>query len=555
MKKIWQKSLACMVSAALCLTAFVGCLTVNAATTYNGKITSDGVAVETTATEATVKLTISAEVDMAAAGITVSTDFGALTNVSVPTENEVRYKIDPPADGGFNLANGTVIVEAKDQKDYPFNNAEVTLTFTKNKELTLNENDSFAVNVTPLKNSTIPAATYNEDEIYFTVDVINITVKASTPVCEHDWGNGVVTLRPTTVDTGIREFTCSKCEEVKEETIPVATIVTTTAEDPQTNKVGHNIALQNSIEVSFNIRNAYIADVVDYYAVFTKEYYDIHGEVIGTDTITKEKEDFVYYNSSQKAVRYNKLAAKEMGTKVTAEIYAELADGTFKCIVDEYRISKYIDTAIAAYSGSDTAKAKAMMRLVIDLANYGAASQNNFNYNTDNLVNTAYADYQSYASSEVPTLSTVSKSISNENAYIKLSRQLNLESSICISASIQNLDNSAYTGDMSNFKAKCIYTNQSGEEQEPLWIDSSEFVYLESNGKYAVNFDKYTTLQSSHKVSITLYSGDTIISNTVEYSIMSYAYSVANAYDTSNPLRILTDNMMKFCKAAEDYFS
>ena len=240
MKKIWQKSLASMVSAALCLTAFVGCLTVNAATTYNGKITSDGVAVETTATEATVKLTISADVDMAAAGITV-------TNFLLPTGNEGLYKLVPPADGAFNRANGTVIVEAKDQKDYPFNNAEVTLTFTKNKELTLNENDSFAVNVTPLKNSTIPAATYNEDEIYFDVDNINITVKSSHT---HTWGAGVMTTMPTTTSNGVITYTCG-CGATKQEAFSVSGTITTntskTSEDVDKVKVQYGAKFNSAV--------------------------------------------------------------------------------------------------------------------------------------------------------------------------------------------------------------------------------------------------------------------------------------------------------------------
>lgn len=578
MEKIFKKSLALVLSAALCLTALVGCLTVSAAETDNSATVRVGsVTVNSDATKATVPVTITATGDgIAAAMFELKVDTNKIylsgswadvaTNIKTGS-NTVGLNVSASHDGDnvTTVASEDVyrfIVEGVNPTSgenvsiKQFTNASFDLIFNIASGVTgenviefVNDKHAQACN----------AGTFNADGTYtgnekpFTLTGTDGAVTVGS-THEHSWDAGTVTLRPTTTETGVRTFKCTGCDVTKTETIPVATVVTT-ADDPQTNKVGHNLAVQNSIEISFNIRNAYIKDAVDYYAVFTKEYYDIHGNVTGTDKITKESTAFTYYNENQKSVRYDKLAAKELGTKLTAEIYAELSDGSFKCIVDEYRITKYIDSVIAAYATSSKAKEQAMMRLAIDLVNYGAAAQVNFNYNTDNLANAAYSDYQSFASPSVPKLTTISKSIDNDGATIKLSRQLNLASSICVVAALQNLDNSAYLDDMTNFKAKCVYTNQSGVEQEPLWIDSSEFIYLESDGKYAINFNKFTALQSTHKVVITLYSGDKIISNTIEYSIESYAYVISKNLPETDKLRALTDSMIKYCKAAEAYFA
>lgn len=38
--------------------------------------------------------------------------------------------------------------------------------------------------------------------------------------CEHEWDDGVVTVKPTEEREGVKTFTCTKCEETKKESIP-----------------------------------------------------------------------------------------------------------------------------------------------------------------------------------------------------------------------------------------------------------------------------------------------------------------------------------------------
>ena len=177
MKKIWQKSLASMVSAALCLTAFVGCLTVNAATTYEGTITSKGATVTTDDAQATVTLTLSSENAMNAAAIKVSTKYGKLASVNVGDYKEDNYKIE---EGYVVLDTGKLFVEAIDN-NAGFTTAKVVLTFDKAADVA---EGTYPVTVSAFAGET--AATWNEDIVNLAVTgEINITVNAATTDPEH----------------------------------------------------------------------------------------------------------------------------------------------------------------------------------------------------------------------------------------------------------------------------------------------------------------------------------------------------------------------------------
>ena len=173
MKKIWQKSLASMVSAALCLTAFVGCLTVNAATTiYEGTITSKGATVTTDDAQATVTLTLSSENAMNAAAIKVSTEYGKLASVNVGDYPEDNYKIE---EGYVVLDTGKLLIEAIGNEK-GFTTADVVLTFNKAENVGAG---TYPVTVSAFAGET--AATWNEDIVNLAVTgEINITVNAAT---------------------------------------------------------------------------------------------------------------------------------------------------------------------------------------------------------------------------------------------------------------------------------------------------------------------------------------------------------------------------------------
>lgn len=221
MKKIWQKSLASMVSAALCLTAFVGCLTVNAAAPYEGTIT--GTTVEATAEEATVDLVVSAAVPegvkgMACAGLKVTTDYGTLTYAKVTSGNayvETKGTNGEPESETPDIgADGQFIVWASDN-EAGVSSFTVRLTFTAEN---VTAGTTYPVNVEYLGSKDIGAGNWDEDAFTFDVSGVNgIAVKA--PAHKHTWGAGVMTTMPTYNTPGIVTYTCSECSDTKTEEV------------------------------------------------------------------------------------------------------------------------------------------------------------------------------------------------------------------------------------------------------------------------------------------------------------------------------------------------
>ena len=70
-----------------------------------------------------------------------------------------------------------------------------------------------------------------------------------------------------------------------------------------------------------------------------------------------------------------------------------------------------------------------------------------------------------------------------------------------------------------------------------------------SGGYYIASYSGLTAKQMSETVLATAYNGDTAISNTVSYSIESYAFSKQNDADAS--LAALVRAMMKYGNAAK----
>ena len=95
-----------------------------------------------------------------------------------------------------------------------------------------------------------------------------------------------------------------------------------------------------------------------------------------------------------------------------------------------------------------------------------------------------------------------------------------------------------------------VATIRCGEQQ---WsIAHSEFVELDNN-RYYVYFEGLNAAQMSDTVYATITRDDTAVSNTVAYSIESYAYSKLNSTDTSETLQSILEAMMKYGDAAKAY--
>lgn len=383
MKKIWQKSLASMVSAALCLTAFVGCLTVNAAD-YQGAVTSTGATVSTEDTQATVTLKLSSENAMNVAAIKVSTDYGTLASVNVGDYTDKNYKID----GNYVvLDTGKLFVEAIGNET-GFTTADVVLTFNKAANVVAG---TYPVQVLAFAGET--AATWDEKTVNLAVEgAINITV---TSAHTHTWefvsgtpATGSDNSSNTETAKGTIALKCA-CGETKNAQVNYSYYARTAS-------VGVNVESETLLTFAARYERDFSrittgANITDGYIVLSQKR--AGADVTTLVTSLADCADTVD-SSSYKVYQTNiGMVGFAMSDDVTSTVYAYDAttDAWYSGINYTYSV-KSLSEEVLSTSTSDAQKT-----LFVNLLNYGANAQTHFNKNTANLANAGIDAYQSYA--------------------------------------------------------------------------------------------------------------------------------------------------------------
>ena len=175
--------------------------------------------------------------------------------------------------------------------------------------------------------------------------------------------------------------------------------------------------------------------------------------------------------------------------------------------------------------------------LLVDLLNYGAASQLYVNYNTENLVNAALTETQkSWATATDRELTSV---LDQEYATVPNPTVTWKGANLVLKEAV-----------VMRFKVEA----ESVEGLHVKIVNGKETVittFEETDGGYYVYYDKLHAAQMSEPVYVTVYDGDTAVSNTVRYSIESYAASKQN--DENTQLADLVKAMMKYGDATKAY--
>ena len=152
---------------------------------------------------------------------------------------------------------------------------------------------------------------------------------------------------------------------------------------------GVTMTLGDSLSMNFIVDMSKLART-DCYAVITRTY---HGE--RTDGKTEEVVTFQWAEWDKLSNRYyqftyDNIAAKEMTDTIEAVIYDN--NGNPLSVIRKESVRAYVMRAIAGEE-NDTTKAK-NVTMYVDMLNYGAAAQVQFDYNTGDLANALLTDVQ-----------------------------------------------------------------------------------------------------------------------------------------------------------------
>lgn len=290
---------------------------------------------------------------------------------------------------------------------------------------------------------------------------------------------------------------------------------------------GASVTLQDDLSLNFKAPKSAVDGVLaeeNVSAVYAT--FEVNGKETKVDMPTVSGESYSFTCPD--------IAPNMMNDVVNAKLYATI-DGADVCVdTASYSVADY---CYAMLDKTDDAELKA---LLVDMLNYGADSQAYTSYETNKLANSSLTDEQkSFGTAENPilnsTLDTEYEAIDNPSAEW-LGAGLLLDENISMRFKLS-------ADDTTNLSVKV--TSESGE-----WtIPSAEFV--PTNGGYYVYFNGFNAGQLSEAVYVTVYDGNTAVSNTLRYSIETYA---AMAQSTDNEaLKSLTNSMMKYGNSAYAY--
>ena len=255
--------------------------------------------------------------------------------------------------------------------------------------------------------------------------------------------------------------------------------------------------------------------------------------------------DYTVDGNGRYSFKFSDIAPRMMNDVLTATLYATYEGEVVACQTRSYSVKEYCYNMLSkcgvggAYEHNTEFKT-----LLVDLLNYGAAAQVYANYQTETLVNADLtAEQKSWATADAPALSTVQSTkyhvIENPTVTWKGGGLL-LEDSVTMRFRITS------TGAIENLKVK-ITTDANPEG----WtISASEFVAADVGGYY-IYFDGLMARQMRETVYVAVYDGSVAVSNTMTYSIESYAYSKRN--DSNAALTDLLVAMMKYGDSAYNY--
>jgi len=293
--------------------------------------------------------------------------------------------------------------------------------------------------------------------------------------------------------------------------------------------VGASLKLQDDLAINYKADKALFTS-----GGFTAPY--VIFDINGAHTIVKD-----YTVSGNRFVfKFSNIAPNQMNDTISATLLATKNGVLYVGQTRTYSIAEYCYSMLELYSGDQYAE---LRTLLVDLLNYGAASQWYTGYKLDDIVNTRLTDTQrQWATAAEPALNSVLnrnyETVQNPSATWS-GASLVLTDSIMVKLNLKIVSTEGITVRL--------------RTQNQEWSIEAEDLVWAGNGVYYVYFDGLHAGQMRETIYATVYKDGKAISNTVTYSIESYAYQMYNGDDFD--LADLVVAMMKYGDSAYAYIN
>ena len=286
-------------------------------------------------------------------------------------------------------------------------------------------------------------------------------------------------------------------------------------------EVGEGISINYKVAASLFAENLYDLDSVCATFVFNKSTEDERTFTVSDPVLSGD-----YYVFQLKNIRPD-----WMGDVVTATLTATDANGesiTSKAI--EYSVKDYCYNKLE----NETAETS-FSTLLVDMLNYGAATQLHTGYKTDALVNADLTDTQKgWGSDTTKTLTNVQGLSGEADSVSWKGAALFLRETTRIRLRFAAEDVTGLT----------VVATVGGNSYELTNFISA------GNGQYYVFFDNLLATQMRDNVEFTVMDGDAAVSKTLTYSVASYAAAVSESNTT---LYNMIHAMMRYGDSVDVY--
>lgn len=287
-----------------------------------------------------------------------------------------------------------------------------------------------------------------------------------------------------------------------------------------------SLSLESSITMNFKVLKSSLSSFDEFYMTF-----ECGGK---EEKVTDYKETDKYYVFSYKGIN-----PQLMNDNVTAVLHAKNKSEEYTSPEKIMSVKEYAYTMLDRYSDDEHSK---LRTLLVDLLNYGAAAQIYAGYQTDNLVNSDLTDVQKdWASKDTTEFKNIRnlnyKTISNPTAEWKTC-SLVLKNSIMVKVKFSAKDVENKTVEIVLKNAKFTY-------------NKDDFVN-NGDGTYYVYCNELFANELSDDLLFTIYENGVPCSNTMLFSVESYARLVRDNYK-DKPLDKMTTAMMLYGNSAKAY--
>lgn len=434
--------------------------------------------------------------------------------------SHISFTKDEATDLNITDSNGKVSVRNLDSQyvDDVFYSAGIPGVYFENKEYTFSWNKRLWLN--PYKVDTHCKEKPNSGEytvlVGFSSGSYSGSISTKIKIYDKD---KLVKREPATVTKDEKiTYTCFDCGDIKTET---------TSLDIKNFKIKSvSLALESSITMNFKVSKSAVLDFENPYMEFTC------GNKKETVTEYAEQGDYLVFS-------YKGISPQLMNDDVVAVLHAEHNGIDYKSPQKVMSIKTYAYAILDKYNSDSYAKLRTLM---VDLLNYGAAAQAYIGYEENDLVNSALTQQQKqWAITNDRPYENIRdysyKTISSPSCKW-VSGSLVLGNSVTVRAkfSADNIENKTVVVTCGN--AKFEYTKE-------------DFISC-GNGYYYVYCDEIYANEMSKELYFTVYENGIQCSNTMRYSIESYAKLVKDAYPNT-AIEKMISAMMRYGDSAKAY--